>query len=151
MIWLSVERYAEPARRLLLRSLRIRPARLPDLMVNWPSAAAAAQYARRTPALSVGLHLDLGEWVFRNGEWTSLYQVVRSDDPSAIEQEIVRQLERFQRLMGCEPTHIDSHQHVHRHDCGVTRLGCTSASARPKHACSAMPDCVPPSSRKASN
>jgi predicted glycoside hydrolase/deacetylase ChbG (UPF0249 family) len=87
-----------------------------SLMVHWPWAAAAAEYARRTPGLSVGLHIDLGEWVFRNGEWTSLYQVVRTDDSSAIEQEIVRQLERFQRLMRCDPTHIDSHQHVHRHE-----------------------------------
>jgi len=86
-----------------------------SLMVNWPWAAAAAEYARRTPALSVGLHFDLGEWVFRNGEWTSLYQIVQPDDPSAIEQELVRQLERFRRLMRCDPTHIDSHQHVHQH------------------------------------
>ena len=87
-----------------------------SLMVNWPWAAAAAEYARGTPALSVGLHLDLGEWVCRNGEWTPLYQVVRQDDPSAIELEIVRQLERFRRLMRCDPAHIDSHQHVHRHE-----------------------------------
>ena len=87
-----------------------------SLMVNWPWAAAAAEYARGTPGLSVGLHLDLGEWVCRNGEWTPLYQVVRQDDPSAIELEIVRQLDRFRRLMRCDPAHIDSHQHVHRHE-----------------------------------
>ena len=24
----------------------------------------------------VGLHLDLGEWAYRDGDWVSLYQVV---------------------------------------------------------------------------
>lgn len=84
-----------------------------SLMVNWPWAPAAAEYARGRPALSVGLHLDLGEWVSLNGEWTALYEVVPLDAPSAIEPEIVRQLELFRQLMECDPTHIDSHQHVH--------------------------------------
>src|SRR5262249_32946787 len=87
-----------------------------SLMVGWPCAAAAAEYARRTPTLSVGLHLDLGEWVCHNGEWRPLYQVVPLDAPAAIEEEIVRQIELFRRLVRRDPTHIDSHQHVHRHD-----------------------------------
>ena len=87
-----------------------------SLMVRWPWATSAAAYARRTPSLSVGLHIDLGEWTCRNGEWTPLYHVVRTDDPAAIELEIVGQLERFQRLMRRDPTHLDSHQHVHRHE-----------------------------------
>ena len=37
-----------------------------SLMVRWPSAAAAAAYAREHPALSVGLHVDLGEWACRD-------------------------------------------------------------------------------------
>jgi predicted glycoside hydrolase/deacetylase ChbG (UPF0249 family) len=32
-----------------------------SLMVRWPAAAEAAAYAARTPGLSVGLHVDLGE------------------------------------------------------------------------------------------
>ena len=39
-----------------------------SLMVRWPSARAATEYARAAPALSVGLHIDLGEWAYRNGE-----------------------------------------------------------------------------------
>ena len=70
--------------------------------------------SRATPALSVGLHLDLGEWAYRNGEWVPRYEVVAPNDPVAIRAEIVRQLETFQRLLGRDPTHIDSHQHVHR-------------------------------------
>jgi predicted glycoside hydrolase/deacetylase ChbG (UPF0249 family) len=85
-----------------------------SLMVRWPAASAAAEYARLKPALSIGLHLDLGEWTCRDGEWLPLYEVVPPDDPAATRAEIVRQLEAFQRLTGCNPTHIDSHQHVHR-------------------------------------
>jgi chitin disaccharide deacetylase len=87
-----------------------------SLMVRWPWASAAAEYARATPALSVGLHLDLGEWGYRNGDWVPRYEVVAPDDPAAIRAEIVRQLETFQRLLGRAPTHIDSHQHVHRRE-----------------------------------
>ena len=85
-----------------------------SLMVRWPWAAAGARYARARPALSVGLHLDLGEWAYRNGEWVSVYEVVAPNDPAALRAEIMHQLETFQRLMACNPTHIDSHQHVHR-------------------------------------
>ncbi len=87
-----------------------------SLMVRWPWARAAAEYARDRPALSVGLHIDLGEWVCQNGEWRPLYQVVPPNAPSAIEAEIACQLEMFQRLVRRDPTHLDSHQHVHRHE-----------------------------------
>jgi hypothetical protein len=38
-----------------------------SLMVRWPAAAAAGAFGRDHPALSLGLHLDLGECTFRNG------------------------------------------------------------------------------------
>jgi predicted glycoside hydrolase/deacetylase ChbG (UPF0249 family) len=38
-----------------------------SLMVRWPAAADAAA-ARSRPRLSVGLHVDLGEWALRGGE-----------------------------------------------------------------------------------
>jgi len=84
-----------------------------SLMVRWPWASAAAAYARAEPALSVGLHLDLGEWIYQSGAWVPLYEVVALDDPAAVRAEIFHQLETFQRLVGSDPTHIDSHQHVH--------------------------------------
>jgi predicted glycoside hydrolase/deacetylase ChbG (UPF0249 family) len=87
-----------------------------SLMVRGPWASAATEYARAESALSVGLHLDLGEWAYRNGEWVPLYEVAALNDPPAIRAEIVHQLERFRRLMGCNPSHIDSHQRVHRHE-----------------------------------
>jgi predicted glycoside hydrolase/deacetylase ChbG (UPF0249 family) len=87
-----------------------------SLMVRWPAAPEAAAYARRHPELSVGLHLDLGEWTCRDGTWEPRYVVVSADDAAAVEAEVARQLAAFHDLMGRPPTHIDSHQHVHRRE-----------------------------------
>jgi len=84
-----------------------------SLMVRWPAAHEAAEYARGRRRLSVGLHVDLGEWTYRDGAWVALYEVVPMDQAAAIVHEINDQLEAFTTLMGHEPTHIDSHQHVH--------------------------------------
>lgn len=84
-----------------------------SLMVRWPAAADAAAYARAHPALSLGLHLDLGEWVYRGGDWQPVYTVVPTDDAAAVAAEVARQLDSFRRLAGRDPTHVDSHQHVH--------------------------------------
>jgi len=85
-----------------------------SLMVRWPAAAEAARYARAHPGLSMGLHLDLGEWTYRQNQWISSYEVVRKDDHAAVAEEISRQFSKFNELMGRNPTHIDSHQHAHR-------------------------------------
>ena len=85
-----------------------------SLMVRPAAAADAAACARRHPDLSLGLHLDFGEWVYRDGQWVRLYQVVPDDDPAAAAAEVDRQLAAFRRLTGRDPTHIDSHQHAHR-------------------------------------
>lgn len=87
-----------------------------SLMVRWPAAKAAADAAQRHPSLSVGLHLDFGEWIFRDGSWVSLYRVIDASDPTVASQEIDRQLAAFRTLMGRDPTHLDSHQHVHREE-----------------------------------
>ncbi len=84
-----------------------------SLMVRWPAAADAAAYARRHPSLSIGLHIDLGEQILRAGEWVPLYSVVPVKNESAVADEISRQLDLFDRLVGHAPTHLDSHQHVH--------------------------------------
>jgi predicted glycoside hydrolase/deacetylase ChbG (UPF0249 family) len=84
-----------------------------SLMVRPSAAAAAAAYGREHPSLSLGLHLDLGEWVYDGGAWTPAYEVVPTDDVGAVEGETTRQLAAFRRLVGRDPTHIDSHQHVH--------------------------------------
>ncbi len=87
-----------------------------SLMVRGPAAAEAANYARAHPRLSVGLHVDLAEWVYREGEWVPRYQVVPPDDQGAASREVARQLEAFRQLLGTNPTHLDSHQHVHRQE-----------------------------------
>jgi predicted glycoside hydrolase/deacetylase ChbG (UPF0249 family) len=87
-----------------------------SLMVRGPAAAEAAAYARGRPRLGVGLHLDLGEWAYRGGAWVRLYEVVPADDAAAVRAEAARQLAAFRRLVGRDPTHLDSHQHVHRRE-----------------------------------
>jgi chitin disaccharide deacetylase len=85
-----------------------------SLMVRWPAASEAASYAREHPHMSVGLHIDLGEWAYRDGEWISLYEVVPRDDSAAVAEEVSRQLATFVSLTGKQPSHVDTHQHVHR-------------------------------------
>jgi chitin disaccharide deacetylase len=87
-----------------------------SLMVRWPAAAEAARYAVAHTRLSVGLHLDLAEWVYRDGQWVARYEVVPSDDAAAVAKEVSNQLEAFHHVLGRPPTHVDSHQHVHRNE-----------------------------------
>jgi predicted glycoside hydrolase/deacetylase ChbG (UPF0249 family) len=84
-----------------------------SLMVLWPAAAEAAAHAGEHPDLALGLHFDLGEWVHGEGAWLPAYEVVPADDPPAVTEEAARQLAAFRRLVGRDPTHLDSHQHVH--------------------------------------
>jgi chitin disaccharide deacetylase len=87
-----------------------------SLMVRSPAAVEAVAIARDFPSLSVGLHLDLGEWAYRDGEWTQLYKIGDVEDPIAVTSEVRRQLDQFYELTGRTPTHLDSHQHVHRQE-----------------------------------
>jgi chitin disaccharide deacetylase len=87
-----------------------------SLMVHAPAAAAAAEIAGAHPALSVGLHLDLGEWRYSNGTWTARYERAPLDDAKLLEVEVAGQFEKFASLLGTAPTHVDSHQHAHRNE-----------------------------------
>jgi predicted glycoside hydrolase/deacetylase ChbG (UPF0249 family) len=110
-----------------------------SLMVRWPAAAEAAACGRTHPRLSLGLHVDLGEWAYRDGAWVTAYEVVPGDDAPAVAEEVSRQLAAFRSLVGRDPTHLDSHQHVHRsepvgaimraaaHDLGVPLRACGPA------------------------
>ena len=75
-----------------------------SLMVRFPAAREAAAYDR----LSLGLHIDLGEWTVIGGEWAPVYE--RQDGAGEIEA----QIDEFRRLVGRDPTHLDSHHHVHQ-------------------------------------
>src|SRR5262245_17774008 len=87
-----------------------------SFMVRGSAVALAGTYARRRQALSVGLHCDLGEWACRNSMWVPVYEVVALEDGEAVRQEVERQLAVFRDLIGRDPTHLDSHQHVHRRE-----------------------------------
>jgi predicted glycoside hydrolase/deacetylase ChbG (UPF0249 family) len=82
-------------------------------MVRQDAIEEAAALARARPRLSVGLHVDLSEWVYRDGEWVSLYEIVVGEDRAAVEAEVAAQLASFVSLFGRQPTHLDSHQHRH--------------------------------------
>jgi chitin disaccharide deacetylase len=85
-----------------------------SLMVLKPSASSAAAYCREHPRLDLGLHLDLGEWTFDGEVWVPAYEVVTLHDHPVVAQALERQLHDFRRLIGRDPTHLDSHQHVHQ-------------------------------------
>jgi predicted glycoside hydrolase/deacetylase ChbG (UPF0249 family) len=81
-----------------------------SLMVRRPAAEAAAAYARSHPELGLGLHVELGEWEYRDGEWIASGRIADGE----LARDVKGQLERFRELAGHEPTHLDSHQHAHR-------------------------------------
>ncbi|HWF74736.1 MAG TPA: ChbG/HpnK family deacetylase [Solirubrobacteraceae bacterium] len=74
-----------------------------SLMVNRPGAEHAASLLAGHPALSVGLHFE------DDG-------VHDLDDPAQATKLFARELERFRTLTRREPTHVDSHHHVHSGD-----------------------------------
>ena len=86
-----------------------------SLMVRRAGARHAAKLAARYPRLSVGLHVDLGDWERGDdGEWRVARQIVgNTESKVAVWLEVQSQLRAFERLMGRRPTHLDSHQHVH--------------------------------------
>lgn len=87
-----------------------------SLMIRWDGAKGAATYARKRRNSFLGLHIDRGEWVYEKGKWSTNYEVVRFHNAQAVAQEVANQMERFIQLVGRPPTHLDSHQHVHRQE-----------------------------------
>lgn len=93
-------------------------------LVNGAAIDHAAQLSRSTPELAVGMHfvLTLGEPLSampgltrdgRLGKW--IWQQAEEDilPLEEIAHELACQYRRFVELFGHEPTHIDSHHHVH--------------------------------------
>ncbi len=68
-----------------------------SLFMDRAGTSDAVALAQRAPQLSVGLHADL-DGPIRHG----------------VRAELVRQLTRFEALLGRPPSHLDSHHHVHR-------------------------------------
>lgn len=83
-----------------------------SLMVDGRAAGEAAAYAREHTRLSVGLHVELEP--ARRG-WLGRGRAARGQlSPERAAAELSRQLARFRLLVGRDPTHLDSHHHVHR-------------------------------------
>jgi len=82
-------------------------------MVRRPAAEHAVSLAGQYPLLSIGLHIDLGEWRLRDGRWEVREWVVDTADRESVTKELEAQLARFRELTGKNPSHLDSHQHVH--------------------------------------
>jgi predicted glycoside hydrolase/deacetylase ChbG (UPF0249 family) len=80
-----------------------------SLMVRRGAARHAAAYGG---ALDLGLHVELGEWEYAHGEWREHGHI----PGERISDDVRAQLEQFRRLTGRDPTHLDSHQHVHRNE-----------------------------------
>jgi predicted glycoside hydrolase/deacetylase ChbG (UPF0249 family) len=72
-----------------------------SLLVDTPWSLEAASLARAVPDLSVGLHVHLRS-------------VGQGWDGDSCRSQILRQWDCFARLMGCPPSHLDSHHNVHR-------------------------------------
>jgi predicted glycoside hydrolase/deacetylase ChbG (UPF0249 family) len=87
-----------------------------SLMVRWPAAEAAAEYARSRRQLSIGLHVDLSEWTHRDGERVLVYE------HAPVAHEVPRQVDLFRSLVGRDPTHLDSHHHVHHEEPGASAV-----------------------------
>lgn len=93
-----------------------------SVMTNMPGFRRALTWARRTPTMGVGLHVNLTDRRPlshprsvrslinpESGMFHSQYDTWKSED---IEREIQTQWYAF-RTLGHKPTHIDSHHHVH--------------------------------------
>jgi len=74
-----------------------------SLMVDMPGARAAVRAARAHPRLGVGLHVS----------FTAGRPLADLTDLGRLRRELGRQVDRFTELTGQDPTHIDSHHHVH--------------------------------------
>jgi predicted glycoside hydrolase/deacetylase ChbG (UPF0249 family) len=83
-----------------------------SLMVNRRAATEAATYARDHERLDLGLHVELRRWRVRWRPWSSARAETRL--VAGVARDVARQLDLFRRLVGRDPTHLDSHHHRHR-------------------------------------
>jgi chitin disaccharide deacetylase len=77
-----------------------------SLIVNMPWSEQAASRARDFPALSIGLHVN-----FTNEGGPPIVDLSNAD---SCRTQLLHQYVRFHEMMGCPPTHLDSHHDVHR-------------------------------------
>jgi chitin disaccharide deacetylase len=78
-----------------------------SFMVTGHAVDEAVHLSREHPELAIGLHFDV---------WGEDEREFDLNNHAAVREEFHRQLGEFQRLMGRNPTHIDSHRHAHRRE-----------------------------------
>ena len=79
-----------------------------SLMVTGRAVHEAVAMSRDLPDMAIGLHWDV---------WGEDEREFDTSDERAVRDELARQLDEFDRLMGRLPSHIDSHRHAHlEHD-----------------------------------
>lgn len=95
------------------------------VMVGYEAARSVADYAVAYPRLGLGLHLTLTggrptldpasvpSLVDRDGFLARRPDELRDPDPDDILREFENQLRLFREITGQNPTHFDSHHHVH--------------------------------------
>ena len=76
-----------------------------SFMVTGRARDEAVELSKANPNLAIGLHWDVWGEDERKFDTTNI---------QASRDEFFRQLDEFRRVMGREPTHIDSHRHAHR-------------------------------------
>ena len=87
-----------------------------SLMVRAAHAREAVELSRPLTELDVGLHLELTDWAYRDGHWVEVGRIVDLEDCDAVAAAVADQIDLFIELVGRPPTHLDSHQHVHRNE-----------------------------------
>jgi predicted glycoside hydrolase/deacetylase ChbG (UPF0249 family) len=76
-----------------------------SLMVTGRAVQEALAMGREHPELSLGLHWDV---------WGEDEREFDLGDGGAVRDQLRRQLDRFEALVGRLPSHVDSHRHAHR-------------------------------------
>lgn len=78
-----------------------------SLMVTGRAVEEAVRLSREHSELAIGLHFDV---------WGEDEREFDLGNHAAVREEFHRQLSEFRRLMGRNPTHVDSHRHAHRQE-----------------------------------
>lgn len=91
------------------------------LMVNMDTCEHAVHLAKQNPTLGLGIHFNLTKGyplteqislTSKNGEFFKNYENIVKVGKDSIEKELRAQLNKFLSY-GIEPSHFDSHHHVH--------------------------------------
>ena len=88
-----------------------------SLMVRWPPRDEAAAYARDNPAPRASASTSTSASGLPRRRLGARLRGRAARGPDAPSRpRCAAQLESFRRLIGRDPTHLDSHQHVHDYD-----------------------------------